>query len=158
MAKSKTVVHFDILEELGQLNDGRMQDDVGRVVIDKAKNRISRGLSPVKGEPAFEKYANPEKYPGKRKAKSPVNLNLSGKMLKDFGFRRGENGSTEFTMIGGEETEKRAGYHNDGTDKMAKRRFIPDDGQTFTDDIMKEAVKTQEKHVQDLIRQTNKKK
>ena len=57
---------------------------MGTAVIREMKRLISRGVSPIRGKGKFPPYKKPERYPGKRKSKTPVNLKLSGKFLKDL--------------------------------------------------------------------------
>lgn len=78
------------LDKLGRGLTRDEADTVGRNAVEKMKEMISKGLSPVRGgdtRPRFPKYLNPKRYPGKKKPASPVNLQLTGAFLKNLGYK-----------------------------------------------------------------------
>lgn len=58
--------------------------DISEIIIVQIKDSVRKGKSPIHPGKRFEKYKNPEKYPGKLKKKRPVNLHLSGDFLKNL--------------------------------------------------------------------------
>lgn len=74
------------LKEIGVLKKSEAKS-LGVAVEKEMKKLIAKGLSPVRGnglDKEFPPYKDPDKYPGKRKAKSPVNLKLTGHQLKNL--------------------------------------------------------------------------
>jgi len=119
------------------VHDAATVRTIANKVIAGIKDSVSKGLSPVKGRGRFEGYAiqrNGKGYPETADIKSeypdkktrPVNLNLSGEMLralkkgdtKEAGVLVGIYGSDKINMI--------ADVHNEGRRKdMPQRKFLP---------------------------------
>lgn len=161
MATAKVTVKFKILEILENqlIVDSTTADKVGSTVVAEAKKMISQGLSPVRGEKRFEKYKNKEKYPGKKKPATPVNLELTGDMLKGYGYRRGKNNAVEIGMVSPTgNRDKVARYHNEGTPKMAARPITPQKGQEYAVSIMQAIRDIFDTRLSKMIRQSNIKK
>lgn len=78
-----------------------------------------------------------EEYPNKKA--TPVNLELSGDMLRRFDFRIKQGNSIDVGILSASrEIYTRARAHNDGEGKMPFRPFIPDKpGQEFTVSIQR---------------------
>jgi hypothetical protein len=119
-------------------------------IVGVVRNVILAGISPVKGAGSrFQKYSKGylNKISGKvefttkegekvrfnarsknipsDKKKSPVNLKLSGEMLKSLRFNK-KNGEMYFK-------DEKAYWHNDGEGSLPVRRLIPDkDGEEFS--------------------------
>ena len=159
MPKVKVTAKFQILELIDRFIDGTTANSIGNAVVDEARNLIASGISPVRGHGRFERYKDRTKYPGNRKSVRPVNLYLSGDMLDTgFGFRRTERDSIEVGMVKGSSHVKEiAGYHHDGTEKMAQRRFIPGDDEEWSVSIMRRIRDIYGERLAKLIRQSNKK-
>ncbi len=94
---------------------------ISKQALSEMKSMISRGLSPIKGpgiQTRFPRYKNPDKYPGKKKPKSPVNLELSGAQMRDLK-------STVVKAAAGYAVEI---YYTDGTDKNGVSSKIKEQG------------------------------
>ena len=117
----------------------RTQNLLGREVIKEMKRRISKGLSPVKGEPKYTAYASKGKgrgypntpdikkrFPGKKSR--PVNLELSGKWLKRLRFKRKIGGITLGWLRPTKLEKALVETHNQGLHPhVAKRKVLPTD-------------------------------
>lgn len=158
MAKVKATARFQIIEFLDKFIDGATADSIGKEIIGAAKEAIAEGQSPVRGEGRFERYKDRKKYPGDLKEARPVNLNLTGEMLANFSHRRKDNTTIEVGITGGSPRAKKlAKYHNEGTEFMAKRQFIPQEGQEFTVRIMRVIRELYSNRLALLIKRANKK-
>lgn len=158
MAKPRVTVDFsDIRDILRKIGDPEVLSEVGQSIVTDAKAQILKGQSPVAGHGPFQKYKDPKKYPGGKKPSRPVNLKLTGEMLNDFTFRRVAAHKILIGFDNRRKTAKIAGYHNEGTDVMAQRKFIPGPGESFTKQIMSAAIGILQKRLDLLIRQGKKK-
>lgn len=134
------------IEDLKKPIDKATAEKVQKAVVSEMKTLISKGNSPIAGKGKFPPYKNPKKYPGKRKAASPVNLELSGEMLRGLGgsTERTESGYAsviEYTGTdrdGVENSDKEEG-HRLGTNDQPKRPTIPiaAKGENFVARILK---------------------
>lgn len=104
------------------------KSNLDTIIRDEILERIAKGRSPVKNGGNFEKYSDSYKkqirrrrYPGK--SIRPVNLKLSGKMLKSLFVKIRSNAARLVYTIGF--NSEIAEYHNDGTNKMPARRLLP---------------------------------
>jgi len=115
---------------------------------------ILKGKSPVLGEGRYAKYSTSyrnqikgkvtfrningvnvpiksgnilkkDKSKFRQKKVTPVNLKLSGKLLKSFKVKRIVNG---FNILF---SDAIALFHQDGTNKMPKRKMLPQEGESF---------------------------
>ncbi len=158
MAKVKVTVKFKILELIDNFVDNTTAKALGETVTDEALDNISQGLSPVRGQGRFEKYKDRTKYPGDLKEARPVNLNLTGDMLRGYGYRLTEKDTIEVGMVRGSQFDKeKAQFHQDGTANMAQRKIVPDAGEEWSVSIMRKIRDVYGKRLADLIRQSNKK-
>lgn len=156
--KSKVTVKFQILELIDKFIDDTTVNAIGNVIVDEAKRLISEGQSPVRGEGRFAAYKDRKKYPGKLKPARPVNLYLSGDMLKGFSFRKKDENSIEVGMVDGTKRDKDiAGYHNEGTENMARRAMVPQKSEEWTITIMRAIREEFGKRLETLIKKSNKK-
>jgi hypothetical protein len=98
------------------------------------------------------------KYPDKKVR--PVNLELSGEMLDALTFRvLPSKNAIEVGIIGGSaDVKERAKAHHDGTKDMARRRFIPGEGEEFAVSIMRAIRELYGKRLAYLIGRSNKKR
>jgi len=128
-----------------ELNKGTLTE-----LSDEVKAQIKRGISPVEGSLKFERYSESyreaiQKKRGEAKKKqgkkSPVDMTLSGDMLKALEVvRRSGKVFMEFT---GKETAERAYFHNNsGAGKSRKiRRLLPDaNGERFNTVLQRKFV------------------
>lgn len=118
---------FDLNKTLRENFSNRQWSDlVNKIVVDKIKPLIASGLSPVEGERMFQKYKNPEKYPGKLKASNKPNLKLSGEMLYNYVAKPGDEDMTVTIGIhkdSGEDVLTRAKANNEGTQGSAQTKI-----------------------------------
>ena len=114
---------------------------VEQFIVPLLKEIIRKGLSPVQGEGRFKKYSKSylkaiEGSQGdfKSKKKSPVNLTLSGDMLKETKVKKTENGlilSIDHWLA---DIHNRQGA---GKSKVIRRLLPTESGETFTREITK---------------------
>jgi predicted AlkP superfamily phosphohydrolase/phosphomutase len=107
-----------------KLEEKKVKEKIAELIISQVKEHIARGVSPVRGQRRFERYKNPDKYPGDRKTKRPVNLEMTGEMLNALDWQDSEGTTVTIGFFDPEQSEK-AKYHNDGTANMAKRQILP---------------------------------
>ncbi len=158
MAKVKVTVRFKIAESIKRF---LTQDDVQHIanmLRDESKEMIAAGISPVRGERKLAKYKNPKSYPGDLKNKSPVNLKLTGEMLDWLRAVKKSETIIEFGIPKNAPTEvqARARYHQEGTENMAARPFIPSgDGQEFAMSIMAKLKAIYSRRLSAIIKKSN---
>jgi len=119
-------------------------EEMGEVIVDEMKRLIATGQSPIKGNGRFPKYKDPKKYPGKQKAKSPVNLELSGDFLDDLASRPVTDPfgyAAEITYKGKKSQDKELG-HREGANDQPKRPSLPSkSGEDFVQVIKTKVTK-----------------
>lgn len=132
-----------MLEDYDEPIDKETAEAMGEAAIREMKSLIADGKSPVEGVGKFLPYKDPDKYPGKRKAASPVNLKLSGDFLEsltqkakpdDAGF------ATELFYEGsdrnGVSNEIKEKGHAAGANRQPKRPTLPvKKGSTFAQSV-----------------------
>lgn len=137
-----TIKIKDLSKELKKIIDGRFKvakRSFGRTAANKTelaiKSRISKGQSPVEGYGRYEPYSASYKkqikdgnVKGKRRT-SPVNLRVTGKMLRSLKKRVTNNGFSIWF------TSPIAKYHDDKSVARVLRKMLPDKGEKFTRDI-----------------------
>lgn len=159
--KSKTKVDFSDAEKIARdLVSPEMKKKVGDSIVEEMKTMIGAGTSPVRGQRRFPAYKNRKNYPGDLKPARPVNLNLTGKMLSYLGWKHGEKKSAiAIGMIRppAKEADK-AKAHNEGTENMAQRQFIPNQGEEFAVSIMRKIKRMYDDRIKELIGRSSKKK
>lgn len=150
MLKVKTIVNFKGIEEtLRDFKSTKALKPIAEDTLAHIKDNISRGFSSVRGVGRFVEYSgakNPgnktgypfnvqKKFPSKRVR--PVNLKLSGDMLSSL-VSRVEGGTISIGIFDKVEAEK-AIKHNDGTEKVPQRHFLPTKkGEQFTISIQRQ--------------------
>jgi len=127
---SVTIKHGSFDRLIESVKSVRNLEELGRVAVKEMRLSLERGISPVRGERRLERYsASYTKAIQKGwlefqdKKVRPVNLFLSGKMLRSLEFK-----ATYGSLLVGiwdSEMVELASYHQDGTDKMPARRFVP---------------------------------
>jgi hypothetical protein len=126
---SVTIKHGALERITEALKSVRNLEEVGRVAVAEMRKSMERGISPVRGERRMASYsasytkAIQKGWLEHAKKVRPVNLILSGRMLNSIEYRA-SRGLLEVGIWDSEMVEL-AGYHQDGTDKMPARRFIP---------------------------------
>lgn len=94
-----------------------------------------------------------KKYPDKKVR--PVNLYLSGEMLAYYDYVV-QDSSIFVGVQGDSHAVEIAGYHNDGTEKMAQRKLVPGDGEEWAVSIMRDIRDLYGARLAEIIRQSNK--
>lgn len=159
MAKPKVTVGgiFNELKNIDEMIVAETMTAVGQTIVRDAKASIARGQSPVEGYGAFPKYKDPEKYPGRRKRPVPVNLKLEGDMLNAYKYKRTSKLGLAVGVMDDRKQEAKARAHNEGTEDIPQRRFIPGEGEAFIPSITRKVVGIIQRRLDLLIRQKNKK-
>jgi hypothetical protein len=107
----------------------------GEIIKKEVVSTISKGLSPIEGQGRFQTYSksykeaiNSGSYKKFGKKQSPVNLKLSGKMLKSIKALVTKSGITIFF------SSPIAKYHNElgASKKKVIRRLLPKEGERFS--------------------------
>lgn len=126
------IVNLRLIDQMRKVvSSKRTKELVGEQVIADMKESIAAGVSPVRGERRFVAYKNPDRYPGDKKDKRPVNLYLSGDMLGALRFYPTAGPGVSVGIKGSEGVKAKA--HNDGTRTIPRRHFMPtDNGDEFT--------------------------
>ena len=132
------------LESLTELTAPEAKQ-VGQAAVERMKKLIASGQSPIEGpgiSSRFAPYKHPDRYPGKRKPHSPVNLRLTGEMLDSLGFvvlprsdKRGYAAHIGYDSV--QSTLKESG-HREGVHGQPRRPTIPDSSrkETFVSSIV----------------------
>ena len=158
----KTTITADVINKLRKTVDEKFEADMNREVVGEIKRMIDAGVSPVQsveGGRRLKGYKTPDKYPGKRKAKRPVNLNLSGIMLSWYKAVRvsGVRLSFGIPKDAPKDVKERAEANNVGTvnDKgevaIAARRFVPLAGETFAVSVLRKMKSLYAQRIKELL-------
>lgn len=131
---ARTFLEFNAGEFFTNINK-RFEKNVRENIIPLIVETIQSGRSPVKSKsfeqysPSYRKQIRDGRYRQYGKRTRPVNLTLSGKMLRAFKVRGlVKGGVTIFN------SNKLAKYHNnpDSNSRVPERKFLPDEnGQVF---------------------------
>jgi hypothetical protein len=106
---------------------------VGVAAVKEMKRMIGAGLSPIRGKGRFPAYKDTDRYPGRvrrdypRKKNTPVNLKLSGDMLKSLDYESVKDGAAYKTLVDymdSQEKKKEQG-HREGVNSQPRRPTIP---------------------------------
>lgn len=161
-------LNFDFINP-DRIFDSKTSNAVGRELRKQTIAALSRGQSPVKGQKRLQRYKDPDKYPGKRKSKRPVNLKLSGNFYNSLGFKKKKDGvlfgiTKKIGKLG-----KRAGpaknymhVHNAGfpigkNGPRTRRAWLPLQGEEYNISIIRELREIISLRLNELIRRSNKK-
>lgn len=128
--------NFTADELINKIKTKSQVKKVAKLLLKEIKLNTSKGISSVAGgSRRLQKYKDPDKYPANRKKARPVNLYLTGQMMKalttqvvieedSFGINVFFNNLTE--------TEKYITHHY-GLHGVPSRKIIPiDDGEEFS--------------------------
>ncbi len=120
--------------------------EIGEAVVDKMKEQIAKGISPIEGQGRFPAYK--ESYPPKNKSfkskypdkkKRPVNLSLSGDFIKDLKVQKITKNSdgvrVEIGFKGGTLSHDKEEGHRSGVNQQRKRPIIPEARESFNNSI-----------------------
>lgn len=133
-----------IAQKIGGLTIKRDQaQEIGRGIVEDMLKMMNAGVSPIAGK-RFPQYKNPAKYPGDRKARSPVNLKLTGDFQNALRGRIQGTGKNSVTLQVGffdkENADKERG-HREGANTQPIRPVIPKEGETFAKSIQLNALR-----------------
>lgn len=168
MAKVKVKVNLSIVLLVDTIFNSTTAKQIGKMHVNETKRLLASGQSPVRGRGRFTRYAVQRTeavsdYPTGIKDKKPVNLELSGDMLKHLDFKR--VGKTAVSVGMHKDTPPkllaRATAHNNGDTKkrIPKRQFIPDkQGEEYVITIQRKRKAILEKRLRGIIRISNRKK
>lgn len=118
--------------------------EVKKTIVDKIVDHILSGKSPVKFQ-RFKQYSvSYAKVKGRRK---PVDMKVSGDMLKSLKAKQKRNGTLEILF------ESVTATYHDGRNPNVRRRLLPRNGEEFSPKITREIVRQLKKVVK---RQANK--
>lgn len=142
-------VKLPVLKQLKQLNSATSQRVVGRIIVDEMKSFITKGISPVMGYRRFVAYKNPDRYPADKKPNRPVDMTLTGEMLRALTFRVRSGEAFELGWWG--EQAVKANNHNTG-DTVPERRLIPNkQGEQFNVSITRKLKNSYARLLEDLL-------
>ncbi len=138
MAEIKGIEIFKKIKLLTKAKIKKWQKEAPKTVISAMKEQISKGVSPVLGGGKFAKYSVSYKKAIKKgyyskygKSITPVNMKLSGKMLKSLTSRKTKQGFTVYF------TSKLAKIHS--KDAKTIRKVIPLKGEKLKGSVTKKA-------------------
>lgn len=118
--------------------------EVKRSIIDLIVEKISSGISPVKGQNRYPKYSSG--YSKVKGRKAPVDLIKSGNMLNNMIAK-----ITKSKDIIIEFRDKKAGrlanYHTKGAGNLPVRKVLPQGKEIFKKDIMNNIYKILRKSI-----------
>lgn len=161
--KVSSKFRVDVMNKLRNTVDDKFVSDMQKEVIDETiKPMIAAGVSPVdsfEGNRRFEGYKDPKKYPAKKKAKRPANLNLTGIMLSWYKAVKvtGTRISLGIPTNAPQDVKDRAHGNNEGTTTEAglpaipPRRFIPLKGENFRISVVRKLKNLYAKRFKDLL-------
>jgi hypothetical protein len=144
------------------MNEKMLKDIQAQVVDGEIKRNIAAGVSPVRGFGRFGEYVNPANYPGKGKKRlkpqRPVNLFLTGNMLKWFGTFKSSATSVQVGIDRNapSDVKVRAKANNLGTERngvgaIPRRRFIPQRGEQWNVSVMRKIKNLFAQRVKELL-------
>lgn len=141
------------LDAIGKQFDKPTAEKVGQTIVDNMLSLIASGSSPIKGKGKFPAYKNPDKYPGKLKPKSPVNLRLSGDFLDSLDYKvRERSGSNEIIIsYSAKESVKERG-HREGANRQPSRPTLPERREKFAELIEAAYIKIIEDRINKLAK------
>lgn len=139
------------IKDLATPLEKREAQKIGDEVVSDMKTLISKGENPIDGKGPFAPYKHPEKYPGKRKPHSPVNLELTGRMLANLKAKALSGTEIEVGYRDPKQAEKEKG-HRQGANSQPKRPTIPKGREQFHKSIMQKIKELTLKKIRKIIR------
>ena len=118
-------------------------------IIDIIIEKITSGISPVKGQNRYKQYSTG--YSKTKGRKSPVDLVGEGKMLENMKARQTSSNDIIIEFPSSKENKK-ASYHNNGTDTMPQRKILPSGKEVFKQDIMNKILSTLDKAIRKALK------
>jgi len=147
------------LKELKQPIDSKTAKEIGKMLISEIRAMTEKGISPVRdggvgGSARFTKYKNPKKYPGDKKRQRPVNLRLTGDMMKSLKYDIVQNpktgNDTDIYYSGNNYLKERG--HREGVHGQPKRVTIPKENEQFAVRILRQIKKIYGNRVKLLLK------
>ena len=123
--------------------------EMKRIIVDIIVEKVISGLSPVKGQNRYKEYSTG--YAKTKGRKSPVDLVGEGKMLENMRARQTSKNDIIIEFPSAKENKK-ASYHNEGTDTMPQRKILPSGNEVFKSDIMSKIIKTLENAISKALK------
>lgn len=133
---------LDKIQELSEPVNQRTAREVAREVVDKMREVIASGKSPILGNGQFEPYRGQyrsriQKYgriDGYSKKLRPVNLTLSGKFLESLkgSVQKVRSGYAAAIGFSDKKSQKMEQGHREGANGQAERPVIPQSGEKFS--------------------------
>lgn len=155
MAKVTVSTNFQLTEMVDGFVTDDLANEIGETLKEGVVDALSKGISPVEGARRFEKYKDPDIYPGKKKPKRPVNLYLSGALYSSFSFFR--RGSQVVFGIFDKKVAEYAEAHQEGTKHMAQRQILPGPGEQFQVSILRKVLAIYTAKMSAMINKSNQK-
>jgi hypothetical protein len=161
MAKFKIKIdHKDIQKLKDQIQnvkkavDAKTAKRAGVAAIEVMKDLISKGISPIRGKGRFPGYKNPNKYPGDRKAKRPVNLELTGEFLNSLEAKTVKGRFGEDTEVGyfNQESKDKEQGHREGHNGQLKRPTIPEGNEELAIKVERAVEEVYVERLEEVIR------
>jgi hypothetical protein len=160
--KIKSNISAEVKARLKKTVDDKFIADVNNEVVAEIKRMINAGVSPVQsveGGRRFKKYKDEKKYPARRKAKRPVNLYLTGEMLREYVAERvnGIRMTLGISKKASKEVKDRAEANNVGTVNekgeiaIAPRRFVPLKGETYAVSVIRKLKNVYARRIKELL-------
>jgi hypothetical protein len=160
--KIKSNISAEVKARLKKTVDDKFISDMNSQVVGEIKRLINAGVSPVQsveGGRRFKKYKDEKKYPAKQKAKRPVNLFLTGEMLREYVAEKvnGVRLTLGISKNASKEVKDRAEGNNIGTvnDKgevaIAARRFVPLKGETYAVSVIRKLKNLYAQRIKELL-------
>ncbi len=188
IARTSTVKFKKIFRDIERgYRSARFKKDLGKTTVKAAKALIAVGKSPVagygrfgaysgqraqkgikgKGAKAKKRSAAKRGYPGSvvkefpQKRARPINLKLSGKLLKAYNWESSGKFSVRVGILSKASNLIKiiSGAHNEGvaTKNIIQRRHVPQGSEEFAISIQREIKKVYVKHLRGILRRRNKK-
>lgn len=156
----------NIAKKIADIKSPLTRSDANKLageVVREMKELIGSGYSPIKGSGISTRlaaYKNPKKYPGSRKAHTPVNLELYGDMLADLSASAKQAAGGGFVVeVGYSDSAQQVKEkgHRLGANSQPKRPTIPQakTGETFANSIQSLYLDSFQAAIERIIRRGN---
>lgn len=109
---------YDLKKEIqSSFDKDQLKREVDKIIENDIKGTIQKGISPVYGVRAFQKYKNPKQYPAGLKQSNKPNLTLTGEMLSHYKSKPIDNFSISVGIHKDtdKKTQDKAKANNEGT-------------------------------------------
>jgi hypothetical protein len=132
--ENSSSLELELPKNLPQEIKAKIKNDVGEYLVEQILSDVSDSTSPVTGKEFKELSSEYKKVKKASGAGTSANLELSGSMLSALDFRVTSDGIK--LGVFGKEALKADGHNNlSGDSTLPQRRFLPDEGQSFREEI-----------------------